>query len=98
MSAIGGPQPDLDPEVIKSEDACQLGKWLNNLPPEDTRGEHFAAVKKLHADYHRAAGEIAELVMAGKRDEAMKRIEVCGQLANITSRLVMALRTWQSKL
>lgn len=98
LNAISSQQPNLEPEVIKRDDECQFGKWLHGLPPEDMQSEHYTTVKALHSDFHKSAGEIAELVMSGKRDEALKRIEGSDQLSNITGRLSLALRIWQSKL
>lgn len=98
LKAISSQNADLEPEVIKRDDACQFGKWLNGLPQEDTQSEHFTTVKALHSDFHKAAGEIAELVVSGKGDEALKRVEGSDQLSNITGRLSLALRIWQSKL
>jgi len=98
IKAISTQQADVDPEIIKQDDLCQFGKWLNELPQEDKQSEQFITVKALHADFHKAAGEIMELAASGKRDEALRMIEGSDQFSNITGRLTLALRLWQSKL
>ena len=98
LNSISSQQSELDPEVVKRDDVCQFGKLLHGLPQEDMQSEHFITVKNLHADFHKAAGEIAELAATGRRDEALKTIEGYGQLSNIMGKLGLALRVWESKL
>jgi hypothetical protein len=98
QDAISHQPSDFNPEAVKKDDICQFGKWLHGLSAEDTQNEDYKTVKTLHADFHKTAGEILELVLSGEKDEAMKKIESGGQYSNMTGRLVLALRAWRLKV
>jgi hypothetical protein len=63
-----------------------------------TDGSTLIFKKALHANFHKIAGEILGLALAGKKDEALKQIEVGGLYYITTGKLVLALRAWKAKL
>ena len=98
QDAISTGQSEFKAVDVKRDDACQFGKWLYGLPQEDKNSEHYQTVKSLHADFHKAAGEVLELAIAGKKQEALKKLEYDSQYGIAAGKLVVALQLWKAKL
>ncbi len=64
----------LDAAAIRADNRCDLGKWLHG-EGQHTHGSNgnFANLVSMHADFHRAAGKVAEQINGGsfERAEAM---------------------------
>ena len=61
----------MDAATIGRDDACELGKWLHGDGKREhgTLASHRDCVAK-HAQFHREAGKVAQLINAQKFDEA----------------------------
>jgi len=77
----------LDPEVVSRDDQCMLGKWLYGEGGQ-SHGEQprFQAVKDIHADFHRAAGDVVRTVDAGEPEKA-KDLLCKGDYADYSHRI-----------
>lgn len=66
----GKSQEQLDPEVIKLDDRCPLGKWIygEGKPMETLPG--FEEVRELHAKFHQNAAQVVVLHQADNTAEA----------------------------
>jgi hypothetical protein len=89
---------EFSPDDIKRDDICQFGRWLYSLPPEVKGSKDFVHVKELHAEFHRIAGNILALAIAGQRDEALKMLAPGGGYGGVSGRLVIALENWKSRI
>ena len=98
QDAISTGQSEFKPDAVKRDNACQFGQWLYSLPPDATKGEDFSKVQALHAEFHRTAGAILELALAGKKGEALKQLDVSGQYGAISGKLVLALNGWKARI
>jgi hypothetical protein len=49
---------------VGRDDHCDFGKWLKTLPPAVRSSVHCRNVANLHADFHREAAHVLELVEA----------------------------------
>jgi len=83
---------------VKKDDACQFGQWLKSLSEQEKNSAEYGKILELHAEFHNAAGEILELVLSGKKEEAKKKLEFGGCFGQISGRLVIALQAWRNKL
>ena len=89
----------LDAETIGRDDCCPLGQWLYG----DGRARwgqrpRFAELVEHHAGFHRQAGAVARVVVAGRRDEALKMLEGGTAFAQATQATVMAIRQLQADI
>lgn len=96
-SAIATGQLDVSVQTIRVDDACPFGQWLHgtSIPADVTRSPAYEQVKRLHAEFHRVAGQVAELVLAGKKADAEKELGHAGAFGLATRALTDALRTWK---
>jgi aerotaxis receptor len=89
----------LDVERISCDDACPLGQWLygEGRARWGTR-PRFTELVERHATFHRAAGAVARVVNAGRREEALAMLEGGTPFAQATQATVMALRALQTDI
>lgn len=98
QDAIATGKSEFQPDIIKTDHACQFGKWLYDLPADDRKSEDYAKVKTLHANFHKIAGEILQLAISGKKEDASKKLESGGTYGSATGKLVLALQSWKEKI
>jgi len=98
QDAIATGKSEFKADAVKKDDGCQFGQWLYGLTGEDTKSDMYTKVKSLHADFHKTAGDILELALTGKKEEALKKLEAGGPYGSATGKLVLALQAWKDKL
>jgi hypothetical protein len=81
---------------IYRPDHCRFGKWLQTVPAAEG-GEHLAEVQRLHADFHRIAGDIASLIQRGRSEEALQAIDG-PDYVHKTFALTKALNSWRDSV
>ena len=96
-TAIQTGKVELPVATIKQDNQCDFGKWINGaaIPAGDRASAQYRAVKELHAKFHAAAATVAELAIAGKKDQAEKLLATGGEFANISSQLTAAMMDWK---
>jgi len=98
-NAISTGKLDVPVETVKAEDQCAFGQWLKTLTTVAAAEEpHLAAVKQLHRDFHKVAGQAAALATTGKRREAESILDDGGTFANASAKLTDAIMAWKSEL
>jgi chemoreceptor zinc-binding protein len=80
---------------VRTDNACEFGKWLATLPQSQRLSEHYTKVRDLHAEFHTAAADVLELALAGRKDEAAAAIGFNSRFAVVSSNLTMAVLAWQ---
>jgi hypothetical protein len=85
---------------IAADDQCEFGRWLySNAISDAERGSPiFLLVKKKHTDFHCAAADVAQSVIAGDGDRAEQMLASEGQFSRASAALVDALMHWRSQL
>ncbi|CAN5423036.1 hypothetical protein BH10PSE14_BH10PSE14_41100 [soil metagenome] len=80
------------------DDLCAFGKWLcgPSIDASTKAGMPFQVVKRVHADFHKAAGSVLANVERG--DLAAARTIVAGAYNEQTEKLVRALMKWKREL
>jgi Arc/MetJ-type ribon-helix-helix transcriptional regulator len=89
---------EIDSHSACRDDRCDFGKWLYatipNASPDD--GETFEAVRQLHADFHRCAGDVIACVENKDLSGAHELME--GAYRDASDVLVTLLHDWRRDL
>ena len=88
----------LDADKLTHDNCCPLGGWLHG----DGRrqwGTHpaFTELLNRHAVFHREAGRVAQVVNAGRKDEALRLLDDGTAFADATQATVLAIRKLQTE-
>jgi hypothetical protein len=85
----------LDPALIALDNRCPLGVWLHSIPGSDPA--RSADTNKLlsrllseHAQFHQAASSVAQMTLAGRRDEALTQLRG-GEYSRVSNRVIGTL-------
>jgi hypothetical protein len=86
------------PADIARDDRCQFGKWIKTLKqdPAFRADRDLAQVERLHAEFHRSAGQVADLVARGDKAAAISALN--STFATSSSALSAAMGAWKGKL
>ncbi len=88
---------ELDPVTISRDDCCALGKWLYGAGQARWGGlAQFTTLVNQHAGFHKEAGKVAEMVMAGEREEAMRALANGSSYSKATQATLMAITALQN--
>ncbi len=85
-------------DTIRVDNQCAFGKWFYGptISAEIKSSSHYKNIKELHAQFHKVAASVAELAIAGKKDEAEKALSVTSEFAGISSTLTKAMMDWKN--
>jgi methyl-accepting chemotaxis protein len=83
---------------VRTDNACEFGKWLIEVPLSQRLSEHYKTVRDLHAQFHVAAADVLALALAGLRDEANAAIAIGSRFAAVSSKLTMAVVAWREEV
>ena len=97
--AIDTGKVDAPVATIRMDNQCVFGKWLygTTLTSADKSSSDYQAVKTLHAEFHKVAAMVAELVESGKKAEAEKLMGHTGQFTAVSGKLTAAMMEWKKK-
>ncbi len=87
---------DTPVDIIEKDTECEFGKWLltsKNLVKVKTTLPYNEIVI-LHLEFHKLAGKIASLAVAGKKDAAKKLMVHGGSYSSLSEKLINALHAW----
>lgn len=95
--AITAGKSEFPIETIRDDTECAFGKWLNGetLAASDKSSEEYMAAKSFHAQFHRLAGQVAELAVAGNKTEAERLL--VGDFETASVKLTSAMNVWRGK-
>lgn len=97
-AAITTGKTDLQPNVVRCDDQCALGKWLYgpSIDQNTRMGMPYKVNKRVHAEFHECAARVVELVLRQKSEEAKSLLE--GEFTERSEKLVRALTKWRGEL
>jgi len=81
---------------VKADNLCEFGKWLYGDAAALTSSDRYGKVKELHAHFHRAAGAVAELAVAGRKAEA--EAALAGEYTAVSTKLTGEMTDWDASL
>lgn len=94
--AIETGNSDFRPEVVMLANVCDLGRWLYSLPHEEQSGEYWKRTERLHARFHRIAGQKVKLALGGKPQEALALMtDLKGEFVTTSKLLTLTLHEWE---
>lgn len=82
--------------TIRVDNQCDFGKWLygTNINPQLKLSDHYKQVKELHAHFHQIAAKVADLILAGKKAEAGKMMDMQGDYTTASEKLTKNMMDW----
>jgi predicted RNase H-like nuclease (RuvC/YqgF family) len=98
-SALDTGKMDAHLSIIKADNECTFGKWLNGptITEKQKHSDHYREVRKLHSAFHEKASKVAQLAVSGNKADAMKMLEVNGEFSIASAALTTAMLAWLKK-
>lgn len=95
--AIHSHTVDVPVERIARDDCCEFGAWLYSDKINDLikASQRYKLVRHLHADFHKAAAEVAACVVNSDSQSANELMSESGRFSVASKRLVAALLDWR---
>lgn len=97
-TAIRTGRGEIDSRMAARDCECAFGKWMYGaaLGAETRAGTPYQVVRRLHADFHRAAGHVLLCVENGEPAGAEAAME--SEFIPCSDKLVRALTKWKGEL
>jgi hypothetical protein len=94
-------QSEVTPQTAAVDHQCDFGKWLQGAGAKLSaaeKGSDFELVRKLHADFHRCAGNTLDKAL--KRDQAgyERDMTLNGSFTGASAKLTEAMMAWKKRL
>ncbi len=97
--AIASGESESTPDKVKKDDNCGFGKWLyHRIDPAVKSTAYYQRILGMHAEFHKAAGEILELALQGKKNEATQLMGLSSNFAKCSTSLTRLLLEWKQEL
>lgn len=94
--AITSGHSSFDPAVVELDNRCPFGQWLYGDGQQTHRDDRrFDEVRVLHATFHRNAGEVLRLALAGRGSEASAKMDSGSSFLDVSTRLVQMVDAWR---
>ncbi len=93
--AIAEGKSEVTPAGASVDNQCEFGKWLYSLPANDREGQDWKKVREHHAMFHKEAGKVLGLALAGKKAEADNGLANGSPFGKISVELTSALMRWK---
>ncbi|MBW8329875.1 MAG: CZB domain-containing protein [Thiobacillus sp.] len=81
----GNSTEQLDPETIRLDDRCALGKWIYGAGKAMSELPRYEEVRGLHAQFHQYAADVVTLQLSGNTVEAEKLLQ--GDYSKLSEKL-----------
>jgi len=95
MDAINTGRSEWHVSDVRTDSACEFGKWLAALSLSERLSEHCRKVRALHTEFHSLAADVLELALAGRKEEATAAMALGSRFAVMSSNLTMAVIAWK---
>jgi methyl-accepting chemotaxis protein len=82
----------------RADDQCEFGTWLQSMSTVGETTENWRTVRARHTEFHRAAADVLELALAGRRQEAEAAIAPNSHFAQVSKNLTLAMMAWKDEL
>ena len=79
-------------ETVAAVNQCELGRWLADL--DGKLDPHVNYVRRLHGEFHRVAGLVAEFAITGCREEAEMMMDTGGEFHHYWTQFSNAMKNW----
>lgn len=96
-SAVDTGTSEFTVDKVKADNNCDFGKWLHGLPNEEKKTENWTKIRDLHAKFHVEAAKILDSALTGKKDVAVKGLEVTSDFSKLSASLTTAMIGWEKE-
>ncbi len=95
-NAVDSGKIDIQISAIEAENQCNFGKWLygNTISEKAKNSIHYQKVRELHAAFHEKASKVAQFATSGRKEVAMKMLEVNGEFTTASADLTTSMMAW----
>ncbi len=97
---IENPDRSLDPAKVCVDNACILGKWIYGAGQsyEQNCRQTYEALRASHAEFHKIAAHVIQLMHDQKKDEALRVLGVDGPYPAVSERTVHLIEQLRSEV
>lgn len=97
-TAIASGVGDITSADAGCDDKCAFGKWIHgpSIDAATRTGMPYQVIRRLHAEFHQAAGQVLARVERGDRKGATDLLD--GEYTARSEKLVRGLTKWKSEL
>ena len=97
-TAINTGTGDFSSADVCRDDRCAFGKWIHgsSIDPATRASVPYQVIRRLHAEFHRTAGEVLACVERGNRPAAEALL--AGDYTARSEKLVRGLSKWKAEL
>jgi methyl-accepting chemotaxis protein len=89
----------VDAATIRKDDCCVLGKWLHGEGKTHYGGKSsFGDLVKKHADFHRNAGNVADVINAKKYELAETMLDGRSEFGAASFAVAAAIKTLKNEI
>lgn len=89
---------DITVDIASKDNCCDFGKHFYSLPANVQRSPFGQTVRTKHAEFHKEAAQILALALAGKKDEASRRIASQSTFAKLSTEVTNLITEWGTKV
>ena len=82
---------------VRTDDQCDLGKWLRSLPMSEQQSERYKEIWASHVEFHTIASEVLEMALVGRTEEAKAAVALDTRFSGITTKMIMGLSAWKEE-
>ena len=88
----------LDPEKVGRDDQCDLGKWIQSVPPEVQKDSDFGKLVAEHSAFHHQAALITRLVQKGDLVSARDGIGLSSEYLRKSTAVINLIGTLRHRI
>lgn len=97
-TAVATGRGDISAAAARCDDRCAFGQWLHSdrIDAATREGKPYRVIRRLHAEFHQAAGDVLDAAERGDPDAARALLD--GPFNDRTTTLKTALTKWLGEL
>jgi methyl-accepting chemotaxis protein len=96
-SYLRNPDRSLDPNSVCKDNQCALGKWIYGEGSVHRHLPEYAALKRGHAEFHRAAADIIRRADRGEKVQEEVMLGSKSGYAQLSSSVIQAIMSMRQK-
>jgi len=87
-----GASEALDPTVVATDTACDLGKWIHGEGRTVGGQPEFQNLQRLHAEFHKSAAKVVDLARKGEFDQGFRAVDADSPFQKASLDVITALK------
>lgn len=90
--AIEDGSSEFSPEIVKTDNHCDFGKWLHGDFPKQAANLASFEIRATHAAFHRTAALILQMALGRRKEDALKLMDNRGEFMQLSGKLILMLK------